>query len=509
MSKKRTSGNDSMATLRGPSSIKPVAEILPTTNEGTKGGGEGEKPNSEWGKVFCDFFVLYRKPTRKFLIIISVLLVAAIVTLRYGNFYVVSGKTIEIKILGNNKKSSKHEEKSLDRENRNPAKKNEETLGAVSCALPEVLIEKQSAECDLWEKILFPHPLYNETTKSDADGSFSFPKSPCIKFSYSKLGYQEFKGDSKESSSNIVKFHKEASKILLAITPEYIYSGSKFSYHFKFSSKDNDNEQTYLANPRKAFKFSDSLQTTIPLEEDTYEDYIHYEADTKDFSGVITAKARVLNVDKTELARLERSFGISKKIDISSLYKLNVTKKSSQPLQLQNGSIRIMRPDSPLILDGEFEATLPHYIRFTYTFPHKNTILVIQFMGVEFLIGEKDQTAISVRPTIFNNALVEPKIISKKNVITKPLPENTPISISVSYDKDKENNFTFRFVTPQELSEKKYLEPVDIKIEGASCLLQGQQPFPVKISYMLAEGKAKKSSNVSSKGISVRDFEFY
>lgn len=391
----------------------------------------------------------------------------------------------------------------------NSAPHKEDMLPENTKRLPKVLIARSPSECPLWKRAFYFADVYTKDTQSDDNGNFSFLTSPCTKETYYKHGYQltnpiKSKNSPHASISKFVTFQKNVKKIYLMTDPSDIHTQSKFSYKIKFFSSDG--KQVFLANPSKTFRFSDTLQTTIPLKPDGFAKQIFHEVRTTDFRGEAIASAQIVDNSGAILSTADHSFTISEPISTREIYTNSLIKNKDKYLKLDNYSLHINAEDTWITIFDRFDTNSPHKISFIYTLNNIDTILVVQFMGVEFLIGTDKQSRIEVNTTMFNTIPVCAKILSN-STLANPLKDNIPINISISYDKNKDENFSFKFITAQDNTDTKFMQIKNLRVIQPNLILSTQQPFPAKISFLDRRSKDDKGSKHG--WVSVCDFNFY
>lgn len=379
-----------------------------------------------------------------------------------------------------------------------------------------------STECtSAFPAALYRCWLFTGDVTSDERGEMFFLKSPCVDVSFSKKGYQRVifqahpdktPADSVDPDSNgDIFFQQEIKKVNIVTNPPVVMLKQSFKYNISFSNQKN--ELVYLLDPKDTFQFSDTLNTIIKIPSNDPIAFVNLDAQMRDRIGNEEA---TVTIRRSKLLPIHKPISIRNELDHKKLYEINRA-KNTKSLSCDATSVRITHPLTWLTVCNPLDFKTPHNLKFTYSFSNSNETTVVEFMGVKFFIGSKDQSAITILPSrdnIATKATSTPEDI----LLSNSLPSNRLIHVSIKYNgtqkpininKGSMPDFTIdiNYDDGHKYADKEgYREPpITPLIKILPADLREKDFFEPRISYIVDNS----TKNSAFKGLSVVKISYY
>ena len=129
------------------------------------------------------------------------------------------------------------------------------------------------------------------------------------------------------------------------------------------------------------------------------------------------------------------------------------------------------------------DLTKEHYLSLEFEKQSNDSSLVIQFCGVEFLIGGAENDRITTRKFHLGGKRNQGRILSNENMLEAPLPQRTPIILKIKSVEQAEYsnvvNFDFDFYYKYEGRPKRILRTMRLPITDGNFFDSSRFVYPL------------------------------
>lgn len=303
-----------------------------------------------------------------------------------------------------------------------------------------------SAECTTPPlSLVYRSDFLTREVRTGDDGKVKFFKSPCVEVRYHKPSYQRILFTEQPPSTSVdltppdseghIYFQKDIEKVYIDVNRAVLHPGEDFRYNIVFYNQDG--KMVFLQNPQKTFSFYDTLNTTIKIPKNEPLFNVETQAQTGNYVGKVKVNVTITTNDKITY---RKKLFITKPIQIAELRKIN-RQQQQNGLSFGKTTASIAKPRTPLTVCDHCNLNETHDLSFEYTFSNKNNALVVNFLGVEFIIGDRDQNTITAQlPTANRTAATH----RQSRALAKTLKEGQPINVLFRYDDSSTDNFAVK-----------------------------------------------------------------